>query len=57
MKNIGSKFILLLILILHPLCAFSTESVEISGKILVPEKVIIPERGLDVVLLLSLIHI
>ena len=51
MKNIGSKFILLLILTLHPLCVFSTESVEISGKILVPEKVIIPEGGLDVVLL------
>ena len=51
MKIIGSKFILLLIPALHPLCAFSTESVEISGKILVPEKVLIPEGGLDVVLL------
>ena len=51
MKNIGSKFILLLILTFHPLCAFSIESVEISGKILVPEKVKIPEGGLDVVLL------
>ena len=48
---IGSKFILLLILTLHPAYAFSSKSVEISGKILVPEKVIIPEGGLDVVLL------
>ena len=51
MKNIGSKFILLLILTLHPAYAFSSESVEISGKILISEEVKIPEGGLDVVLL------
>ncbi|MCH2289689.1 MAG: hypothetical protein MK447_07180, partial [SAR324 cluster bacterium] len=51
MKNIRFKFILLLILSLPPAYAFSSESVEISGKILVPEEVKIPEGGLDVVLL------
>ena len=51
MKNIGFKFNLLLILSLYPVCAFSSESIEISGKILIPEEVKIPEGGLDVVLL------
>ena len=50
MKNIGSKFILILILSLLPASAFSSEGVEISGKILIPEEVKIPEG-------LSLIHI
>ena len=44
MNNFGFKFILLLIFTLHPLCAFSAESVEISGKILIPEEVKIPEK-------------